>query len=373
MDLIKGEDFSSPFILEERMFRNLIINPGSTSTKIAIFDDENPIFIEILRHDLETIKKYKRIFDQYDFRKEIILNFLKEKNIKLSELSSVVGRGGLIKPLESGTYYVNEKMIEDLKEAKRGEHASNLGAVLAYEIAKPLNIPAFIVDPVVVDEMDDIARISGLKGIERQSIFHALNQKAVARRVAKDLGKKYEELNLIVVHLGGGISIGAHRKGRVVDVNNALNGDGPFAPERAGGLPTQDLVDLCFSGKYTFYEMKKKLAGEGGLVSHLGTNDAREVERRIESGDSYARICYEAMAYQISKTIGEMAAVLKGEIDAIVLTGGIAYSKILIDWIKERVSFLGKIFVYPGEDEMEALNLGALRVLRKEEKAKIYG
>jgi len=263
------------------MFKTLVINPGSTSTKIGVFEDENPIFIEVLRHDSETIKKYKSIFDQYDFRRDIILNFLKEKNISLDSFSSVVGRGGLIKPVKSGTYLVNEKMIEDLKQTKRGEHASNLGAILAYEIAKPLNIPAFIVDPIVVDEMDDIARISGLKGIERISIFHALNQKAVARRAAKDLGKKYEDVNFIVVHLGGGISVGAHKKGRVVDVNNALNGDGPFAPERAGSLPTQDLVDLCFSGKYTFEEMKKKLAGNGGLVSLLGTNDAREVEKRI--------------------------------------------------------------------------------------------
>ncbi len=354
------------------MEKILVINPGSTSTKLGFFEGEKPIFIEVLRHNSEEIKKYKRIFDQYEFRKNVVLNFLKDKNISLESITCVVGRGGLIKPVESGTYIVNEKMIEDLKEAKRGEHASNLGAIIAYEIAKELNIPAFIVDPVVVDEMDDIARISGLKGIERKSIFHALNQKAVARKAAKDLGKKYEDVNLIVVHLGGGISIGAHRKGKVVDVNNALNGDGPFAPERAGGVPTQDLVDLCFSGKYTYEEMKKKLAGEGGLVSHLGTNDAREVERRIESGDNYARLVYEAMAYQISRTIGEMAAVLKGDIDAIVLTGGIAYSNMLVNWIKERVSFLGKILVYPGEDEMEALALGALRVLRKEEEPKIY-
>jgi butyrate kinase len=354
------------------MEKILVINPGSTSTKLGFFEGEKPIFIEVLRHNSEEIKKYKRIFDQYEFRKNVVLNFLKDKNISLESITCVVGRGGLIKPVESGTYIVNEKMIEDLKEAKRGEHASNLGAIIAYEIAKELNIPAFIVDPVVVDEMDDIARISGLKGIERKSIFHALNQKAVARKAAKDLGKKYEDVNLIVVHLGGGISIGAHRKGKVVDVNNALNGDGPFAPERAGGLPTQDLVDLCFSGKYTYEEMKKKLAGEGGLVSHLGTNDAREVEKRIENGDNYARLVYEAMAYQISRTIGEMAAVLKGDIDAIVLTGGIAYSNMLVNWIKERVSFLGKILVYPGEDEMGALALGALRVLRKEEEPKIY-
>lgn len=354
------------------MERILVINPGSTSTKIGIFEEEKPLFIEVLRHNSEEIKNFKRIFDQYEFRKNVVLDFLKNKNIPLKSLTCVVGRGGLIKPVKSGTYIVNEKMIEDLKEAKRGEHASNLGAIIAYEIAKPLGIPAFIVDPVVVDEMDDVARISGLNGIERKSIFHALNQKAVARRAAKDLGKKYEEVNLIVAHLGGGISVGAHKKGRVVDVNNALNGDGPFAPERAGGLPTQDLVELCFSGKYTLDEMKKKLAGEGGLVSHLGTNDAREVEKRIESGDSYSKLVYEAMAYQVSKTIGEMAAVLKGEIDAIVLTGGIAYSEMLTNLIKERVSFLGKVLIYPGEDEMEALALGALRVLRKEEEPKIY-
>jgi len=354
------------------MFKILVINPGSTSTKIGIFEDEKLSFIEVLRHDSETIKNYKKIFDQYDFRRNIILNFLKEKNISIDSLSCVVGRGGLIKPVKSGTYLVNDRMIEDLRESKRGEHASNLGAVLAYEIAKSVGIPAFIVDPVVVDEMEDVARISGLYGIERKSIFHALNQKAVARRAARDLNKKYEEANLIVVHLGGGISIGAHKKGKVIDVNNALNGDGPFAPERAGGLPTQDLVDLCFSGKYTFEEMKKKLAGNGGLVSHLGTNDAREVEKRIENGDKKAKLVYEAMAYQISKTIGEMAAALKGEIDAIVITGGIAYSKMLTDWIVERISFLGKVLIYPGEDEMEALNEGALRVLRKEEEAKIY-
>ncbi|MGB9750212.1 MAG: butyrate kinase [Caldisericia bacterium] len=354
------------------MYKILVINPGSTSTKIGVFEDEKPVFIEVLRHDSETIKNYKKIFDQYDFRRNIILNFLKEKNISIDSLSCVVGRGGLIKPVKSGTFLVNDKMIDDLRESKRGEHASNLGAVLAYEIAKSVGIPAFIVDPVVVDEMEDVARISGLYGIERKSIFHALNQKAVARRAARDLNKKYEEVNLIVVHLGGGISIGAHKKGKVIDVNNALNGDGPFAPERAGGLPTQDLVDLCFSGKYTFEEMKKKLAGNGGLVSHLGTNDAREVEKRIEKGDKEAKLVYEAMAYQISKTIGEMAAALRGEIDAIVITGGIAYSKMLTDWIVERVSFLGKVLIYPGEDEMEALNEGALRVLRKEEEAKIY-
>ena len=354
------------------MERVLVINPGSTSTKVAVFEGEKPLFTEVLRHDAEELKKFKKIVDQYEFRRDIVLNLLKEKEIPLSSLSAVVGRGGLIKSVPGGTYLVNEKMLHDLRIGLQGEHASNLGGILAYEIANPLGIPAFIVDPVVVDEMDDLARISGLPEIERKSIFHALNQKSVARKAASDLGKRYEDVNFIVVHLGGGISIGAHRRGRVVDVNNALNGDGPFAPERAGGLPTQALVDMCFSGKFTLEEMLKKLAGKGGLVSHLGTNDARKVEKMIEEGDEHAKLIYEAMAYQIAKTIGEMATVLKGDVDAIILTGGLAYSKMLTEWVKERVSFIAPVKIYPGENEMEALALGALRVLRGEEKAKIY-
>ncbi|MGC8575563.1 butyrate kinase [Caldisericum sp.] len=349
-----------------------VVNPGSTSTKIAVFENENSLFEKTIRHSSEELKDFKSIIDQYDFRVNVIEKELKENGFDLRDFDAFVGRGGLLHPIESGTYRVNDDMLKDLMECRYGEHASNLGAIIAYNLAQKVHKPAYIVDPVVVDEMEPLARYSGLKGIERKSIWHALNQKAVARRAAKDLGKRYEDVNLVVVHLGGGISVAAHKKGRTVDVNNALNGDGPFAPERAGGLPTISLVDLCMSGKYSYEEMKKMLAGNGGLVSHLGTNNALEVEERIEKGDSYARLVYEAMAYQVAKTVGEMATVLYGEVDAIVLTGGIARSQMLTDWIKERVSFIAPVLIYPGEDEMRALLEGALRVLRGEEKEKIY-
>ncbi|WP_347877413.1 butyrate kinase [Caloranaerobacter azorensis] len=302
----------------------------------------------------------------------MILETLNEKGINLTKLSAVVGRGGLLKPIAGGTYKVNERMLEDLKVGVLGEHASNLGGILAHEIASQLNIPAFIVDPVVVDEMEDVARISGMPELERKSIFHALNQKAVARRAAKELGKAYNEVNLIVAHLGGGISVGAHKNGRVIDVNNALDGEGPFSPERTGGLPVGDLVKLCFSGKYTLAEMKKKIKGNGGLVAYLGTNDAREVVKMIENGDKKAELVYKAMAYQVAKEIGSLAAVLEGKVDGIILTGGIAYDKRFTKWIIDRVSFISKVFVYPGEDEMIALAEGGLRVLRGEEEAKVY-
>nr|WP_200793495.1 butyrate kinase [Caminicella sporogenes] len=354
------------------MYRILAINPGSTSTKIAIFDNEKPILETTLRHPAEEINKFEKIYDQYEFRKNVILDTLNEKGINLTKLNAVVGRGGLLKPIKGGTYSVNEKMIEDLKMGVLGEHASNLGGILAYEIASNLNIPAFIVDPVVVDEMQDVARISGMPEIERRSIFHALNQKAVARRAAKEKGKKYEEMNIIVAHLGGGISVGAHQNGRVIDVNNALDGEGPFSPERAGGLPVGDLAKLCFSGRYTLDEIKKKIKGKGGLVAYLGTNDGREVVKMIKNGDKKAELVYKAMAYQVSKEIGSCAAVLKGNVDAIVITGGIAYDEMFVSWIKERVGFIGEIIVYPGEDEMKALAEGGLRVLRGEEKPQEY-
>jgi len=353
-------------------YKILAVNPGSTSTKIAIFEDDKEIFKKKLFHPREELSKFDRIVDQYEFRKEVILQALKEAGFKLEELSAVVGRGGLLRPIPGGTYRVNEAMLHDLRIGLQGEHASNLGGILAYEIAKPYGIPAFIVDPVVVDEMEPIAKISGLPEIERRSIFHALNHKAVARLAAKDLGKKYEEVNLIVVHLGGGISVGVHRKGRVIDVNNALNGDGPFAPERAGGLPVWDAMKLALSGKYTEHELKKKLAGQGGIVAYLGTNDMREVEDRVKSGDEKARLIFEAMAYQVAKEIGADATVLKGDVDAIVLTGGLAYSDMFVGWIKERVSFIAPVLVYPGEDEMRALACGALRVLRGEEQPLEY-
>lgn len=354
------------------VFRILAINPGSTSTKIAIYDNEKEVFETTLRHSNEEIDKYDKITDQYDFRKDVILKALGENDINLTKLSAVVGRGGLLKPIKGGTYAVNALMIKDLIEAQMGEHASNLGGMIANEIASQLNIPAFIVDPVVVDELEPVARISGMPEIARKSIFHALNQKAVARRFASESNKAYEELNLIVAHLGGGISVGAHEKGRVIDVNNALDGEGPFSPERTGGLPVGDLAKMCFSGKYSHADIKKMIKGKGGLVAYLGTNDGRDVVKMIESGDENAKLIFEAMAYQVAKEIGSCAAVLKGNVDAIILTGGLAYGEMLTNWIKARVEFISQVVIYPGEDEMSALAQGGLRVLRNEEAPQKY-
>jgi butyrate kinase len=353
-------------------FRILTINPGSTSTKIAVFDNDKCVFETMLTHPSDEIAKYHDIIDQYDFRKKVILDTLNEQGFNLQNLSGVVGRGGLLKPIKGGTYAVNELMLEDLKRGLMGEHASNLGGIIAYEIASMLGIPSFIVDPVVVDELHDVARISGMPEIARVSIFHALNQKAVARRAAVELGRKYEDVNLIVAHLGGGISVGAHELGRVIDVNNALDGEGPFSPERSGGLPVGDLAKMCFSGEYTHNEIKKKIKGSGGLVAYLNTNDGRVVTKMISEGDKNAELIYKAMAYQVAKEIGGCAAVLKGKVDGIVITGGIAYDKTFVSWVKEAVEFIGKIFIYPGENEMEALAEGGLRVLRGDEKAQIY-
>ena len=352
--------------------RILAINPGSTSTKIAVYDNDREVFETTLRHSTDEINKYETIFDQYDFRKNVILSALDENNINLSKLDAVVGRGGLLKPIAGGTYQVDDKMLEDLKVGVLGEHASNLGGVLAYEIAANLNIPSYIVDPVVVDEMDPVARISGMPELERKSIFHALNQKAVARRLADDLNKEYTDLNLIVAHLGGGISVGAHKAGRVVEVNNALDGDGPFSPERTGGVPSGDLAKMCFSGKYTHAEIKKMIKGSGGLNAYLGTNDGRDVIKMINKGDENAELIFKAMAYQVAKYIGSCAAVLQGKVDGIILTGGLAYGKELVEWITESVEFISKVYVYPGEDEMKALAEGGLRVLQGKEEAKRY-
>lgn len=353
-------------------YRLLIMNPGSTSTKIGVYEDDKEILIETLRHSAEEIGRYATIVDQFEFRKNVILNVLKEKNFDIKTLSAVVGRGGLLKSIEGGTYAVNDTMLEDLRVGVQGQHASNLGGIIANEIAKELNIPSFIVDPVVVDEMEEVARVSGMPEIERKSIFHALNQKAVAKRYAKESNKDYNELNLIVAHLGGGISVGAHKAGRVVDVNNALDGEGPFSPERSGGVPVGDLVKLCFSGKYSEAEIKKMITGKGGIVAYLGTNDAKAVDERAAAGDAEAKLIYDAMGYQVAKEIGKCAAVLSGKVDAIILTGGIAYSKNLVSYIKERVEFISQVVVYPGEDEILALAEGGLRVLRGEEAAKEY-
>ncbi|MEJ8555156.1 butyrate kinase [Tepidibacter sp. Z1-5] len=353
-------------------FKILAINPGSTSTKIAVYAGEELVFEKTLRHSAEEIGQYEKISDQLDFRKSVIEEAVSENGVKIEDLDAIVGRGGLLKPIDGGTYLVSESMIEDLKVGVSGEHASNLGGIIAKEIGDKIDVPSFIVDPVVVDELQDVARISGMPELERKSIFHALNQKATARRAADELGKKYEEINVIVAHLGGGVSVGAHENGRVIDVANALDGEGPFSPERTGGLPVGDLAKMCFSGKYTLDDIKKKIKGNGGIVAYLGTNDAREVEAMIEEGNEKAKLIYQAMAYQVAKEIGACATVLKGKVDAIVLTGGIAYSKMMVEWIKERISFIGDIKVYAGEDEMTALAQGGLRVLKGEEEAKTY-
>lgn len=353
-------------------FRILAINPGSTSTKIGVFNDERMILEETIRHEQKALSKYHNIIDQCSFRKEVILESLDKNNMNLSKLDAVVGRGGLLRPIEGGTYMVNEQMLTDLKKGQFGQHASNLGGIIAHEIASQLNIHAYIVDPVVVDELEPIARISGFPDFERKSIFHALNQKAVARRVAEELGKKYEELSLVVVHMGGGITVGCHKNGRVIDVNNGLHGEGPFSPERAGTVPAGDLVSLCFSGEYYADEIMKKIVGHGGLVGYLGTNDAVEVENRIAKGDEKAELVYDAMAYQIAKEIGAAATVLHGNIDAIILTGGLAYGTEFVKKITDRVDWICKIIVKPGENELQALAEGALRVLRKEEPVKKY-
>jgi len=361
------------------MHRLLVINPGSTSTKVAVYEDERPLFVETLRHDSREIARFAHVLDQYEFRLEALRGLLRKWQIPLDSLAAVVGRGGLLRPIPSGTYRVNDRMLNDLRRRdKEREHASSLGALLAQAIADQARVPAFIVDPVCVDEFDDLARVSGLPEIQRRSLSHALNLKAMARRAARELGRPYGELNLVVVHLGGGISVTAHAGGRMVDVNQALDGTGPFAPERAGGLPVGDVVRMCFGvAPYeglglTYERMFRKLAGQGGLVAHLGTNSTIEVERRIKAGDSRAGLIYEAMAYQIAKEIGAMATVLKGRVDAIVITGGVAHSEMLVNWVRQRVAWIAPLLIYPGEDEMLALVQGALRVLRGQEQAREY-
>ncbi len=350
----------------------LIINPGSTSTKIAVYDDDREILSENICHSADELAPFNKIVDQKGFRKEIILETLRAKTVDPARLAAVVGRGGLLNPIPSGVYRVDDRMLEDLFRGVQGEHASNLGGLIADEIARPLGIPAYIVDPVVVDELDDWARLSGLPEIRRRSIFHALNHKYSARLAAKALGKSYESVNLIVCHLGGGISIGAHRQGRVVDVNNALNGEGPIAPERAGTVPAGDLVALAFSGKYAEKDLKKMLTGRGGMVAHLQTNDMRETLKRIAAGDQKAGLVFEAMVATVAKQVGACAAVLKGRVDGIVLSGGLAFSAEFIERIKEHVQFLGPVFVFPGENEMVALAEAGRSVLRGEATARTY-
>lgn len=358
--------------MEESMKKNiLVINPGSTSTKIATFNQEGKeIFKETISHSTEELSKFKSLLEQGPLRKKIILDTLKKKNIDTDSLKAIIGRGGILKSLEAGTYEVNSKLINDLKNSPI-EHASNLGGIIACEIAEEIGVPAYIADPVSVDEFTDIARVSGLKGIKRKSLLHALNIRANAFRYAKEQGKRLEELNLVVAHLGGGISIAPIEKGKIVDVNNANDG-GPFSPERTGTLPNKALIHLCYSGKYSEKELIKFITHQGGLVSHLGTNDVREVVKKIEQGDNYAKLIFEAMCYQIAKEIGAMATVLKGKVEVIILTGGIAHNEVLVNKIKDRTGWIAPVVVYPGEEEMKALAQAVIRVINGVEKVKTY-
>lgn len=340
----------------------LTINPGSTSTKVAFFENLSCVSSRSLQHNTQELSKCGSIMEQYELRLHTISDYIRETGIKPDELTAIAGRGGLLKPLKGGTYKISREMLSDLSSGKYGEHASNLGAILAYNLAEPVNIPAYIVNPVVVDEMWPIARYSGLKAIKRKSVFHALNQKAAAIKAAAQLGKKYEEASFVVAHLGGGISVAAHLKGRVVDVTNGLE-EGAFSPERTGNLPVLQLAELCFKGGYTYEELKKQLVGKGGLVSYFGTSDCLDISRMADSGDLEAANVLEAMAYQIAKEIGAYSTVLQGKVDAIILTGGLARSSMITGSITEKVKFIAQVIAYPGEDEMLAMAEGVQRVI----------
>jgi butyrate kinase len=350
----------------------LSINPGGSSTRVALYEDQNPLIMETIHHPADELSKFKGTLEQLEYRKKIVQDFLEKNKLKMEKLSAVVGRGGAFKPLTSGTYRVNQKMLSDIKEGRvAADHVSNLGAMIAYELTKNSQVPAFIVDPVSVDEFTEVARVSGLPELERKSLSHALNIKMVAHKAVSNLKRKYQELNLVIVHLGTGISVSSHSKGKMIDVNNANDG-GPFSPQRTGSLPVTGLAKLCFSGKYNYSQMYELLTRKGGLLAYLGTDDVQEIEKKIEKGDQKAKLIYEAMVYQIAKEIGAMATTLLGKVDSIVITGGIANSKKLVNSIEERVKFIAPVMVFPGEDEMEALTLGVLRVLDKEEEAKEY-
>ena len=355
-------------------FRILVINPGSTSTKIAVFDNDKEVFKKTLNHKPKELLPFEELIDQFEFRKNIVEEALVENNIHIDSLDAVVGRGGLLRPVPSGIFKINDKMLADLKDPTiwGRVHASNLGAFIAKSIADEFNIPCFIADPVTVDEMEDVARISGVPGIVRQSLFHALNIKSIARKIAKELNKPLTDCNLIGVHMGGGISVAAIKKGKVVDVNNALLGMGPFSTQRAGALPLSGVIDMCFSGEYTKTKIEKIFSKTSGLMGYLGTDNDIEIEKEVEKGNEKYRQILEAMAYQVSKEIGACATVLKGNVDAIFLTGGLAYDKFLTGWIKERTSFIAQIYIFPGEGEMEALAEAGLRVLAGVEEAKTY-
>ena len=356
----------------EGHYRILTINPGSTTTKIAIYQDEEPLIVKTISHSRVELDLCGVILDQRSLREQAVWDAMKEADIDPATLDAVVGRGGLIRPIDSGVYTINPTMLHDLEDAAAATHASTLGAIIAYAIATELHLPAYVVDPIVVDELDPFAKLTGFPGIERQSIFHALNQKAIARRCAREMGVLYENSRFIVAHMGGGITVGAHRYGRVIDVNDALAGEGPFTPERTGAVPLLPLIDLCYSGAYTHDEMVELITKRGGMMAYLGTNDLRKCLRMVKEGDEYATLVFESMAYQVSKEIGAMAAVLEGRVDAIILTGGLAHSVRFTGAIKERVDLIAPVKVFPGEDELLALAEGALRVLRGEEQPLTY-
>ncbi|HIW64732.1 MAG TPA: butyrate kinase [Candidatus Alistipes intestinipullorum] len=352
-------------------YKILAINPGSTSTKVALYDEERPLLELTLRHSTEELAQFPNVIDQLDWRRGLILSALREKEFKLRDLSAVIGRGGLIRPIPAGVYEVNSRMRYDLRNA-RMKHACNLGGLLAAQIAHMAGVKAYIADPPVVDEMEDVARITGMPMCQRKSIFHALNQKATARLHCKRAGFDYEEVNLIVAHMGGGISVAAHRRGKIIDVNNALDGDGPFAPDRAGSIPSSELIKACFSGKYSKEELLKFVSSKGGLVAYLGTNSVIQVMERIAQGDQRARKVLDAMCYNISKQIGAMAATLCGDVQGILLTGGIAYNEPVVEYIRQRCGFIAPVTVYPGENELEALVQNALVVLRGQITPSVY-
>lgn len=352
--------------------RILAINPGSTSTKLAVYERDNTLFETSLRHTQEELLPFSSVMEQYAFRKKLILNQLQQHEIEVTSLYAVVGRGGLLRPMRSGTYPINERMLHDLRIGVNGAHASNLGGLIAYEIAATLGIPAYIVDPPVVDEMREIARLSGMPEIQRESRFHTLNHKMAGNKAAQRLGKKYAQCRLVIAHMGGGISVTAHEYGRAVDTNNSVDSEGSYTPERAGTLPVAALMRMCFSGEYTLEDMKRKTVGGGGLLAYLGTNDAKEIVRRIQDGDTYAKLVYEGLGYQVSKEIGAYATVLKGNVDAVCLTGGLAHDAYLTGYIIEMVEYIAPVMVFPGEDELRALVDGVLRVLDGEEEPQNY-
>ena len=355
----------------------LAINPGSTSTKMAVFENDKEVFNMCLRHSVEDLEPFSKVIDQFDFRKHLILNALAENGIPF-EFDAVVGRGGLLRPIPGGVYEVNDAMIADIRKVRRS-HACNLGCLIARDLADELGCKAFIADPGIVDEMDEVARVTGSPLMPRVTTWHALNQRAIGRRFAAELTAqhpdkpvKYENLNLIICHLGGGISIGAHKQGKAVDVNNAFDGEGPFSPERAGTLPSGSLIDLCFSGRYTKDELKKRISGKAGLAAHLGSTHIPEIVQRIEAGDDYARLVLDAMIYQIAKHIAALTPIFRGKVDAILITGGIAYSDYVISRLKEQIDFIAPVHIYPGEDELQALALNALGALTGEQEVQIY-